>query len=349
MKLLNSDETKILIGGSEGYGGDNQLYDSPNIKFYEPSSLIVTQNTLIVADKSNRCIRKIDLQTKMVSTLSGGIIIHSKGENISPLQMYSAASLTFPFYYKNELYFVESQYYLRKVSNGKLKTVLGCQQETAPKYSANIPQRTFFEITNLFYIGNGDVLLYNFGQDFSLYNFNLETQNLTFILNSKNYPISQGLAAVGDSFENSTIYFRDFQNSILVLQKGGIVKKLQINLVPGVVGQFNVIPNLRYPNSNSLFLYSDVENMLYEYVDFQNETVSMKVFNWKMPSILTFEGFSRNDRNLFFWTVGQLYNFQLETLTLQKIGGLDYFNVSDSPQHVLGYNGENIPFESSAL
>ena len=341
MKLVNSAETQIFVGGSEGYGGDNQLYNSPNISFYETSSLIVTQNTLIVADKSNRCIRKIDLQTKMVSTLSGGIVNHPNGEDISPLQMYSGGDINFPFYHKNELYFVEKLWFLRKVSNGKMKTVLGCHRDYPIKYSAGIPQRIYLPITTVFYIGNGDVLLLS---EYSIYNFNLETQILTLAFSSSQiYP---SLAAIGDSFNNSTIYVR-YSNYIIAVQKLTIVYYL-LPIPTSIVDQIVVFPNLRYPNCNSVFTYSTLLNTLYEYLDFKNGSTT--VVTMPIPSSFSFTGFSMNGNNsLFFWNAGQLYDYQLETHSLKKISGLDYYNVSNSAYFVVGYNGENIPIENSAL
>ena len=339
MKKEKTSATLLFIGSSvseSGYEGDNQLYDTSSIKFYEPSSLIVTRNSILVADKSNSCIRKIDLQSKMVSTLAGGIINHPYGENISPLKMYTYGATTFPFRYKNDLYFVEQSLVIRKVSNGKMTTVFGSSKEL--KYPSNKPSRIFFSIGFLHHFGNGEILITG-SIYLGLYVFNMETQNLTLVHDPKYY--SSAITATGDSYENSTIYYQTYVQTFSVFHKSNLLYILKID-IPGL-GLIRVIPDLTINGTNSLLYCSG--NSIYEYIDYKNGTYSTSI---RKISDISFNGFTTFGRIFYFYINSQVYEYSWDSLSLKKIVGFDAVNISNTNIYTSGFNGDDIPIETSA-
>ena len=97
-------------------------------------------------------------------------------------------------------------------------------------------------------------------------------------------------------------------------------------------------------------MYALVENILIEIIHFKNGSTSTSEIQIRAPAPSFFSGFSVNTaKSLFIWGMSQLYDLNLESYSLTKIGGLDYFNVSNSIVQIYGFNGEDIPIETSAL
>ncbi|EFC40660.1 predicted protein [Naegleria gruberi] len=340
MKLSKSSETKLFIGSSSfssGYSGDLEEYSSLNIKFYEPSSLLLYQNSIIIADKSNNCLRMINLQNRMVSTLSGGIVNHPYGENISPLKMYETGNVNYPFMYKNEFYFVEKLNIIRKVSNGKMTTVFGSDRLLT--YS-NIPQRIYLQqIRELHCLESGELLILSqLSPNLGLYYLNMENGNFSQLSD-----YGEAISVIGNSLANSSIYILDV-NGYFHYYKNMIYQQTIIPFKSYFSSYgFCVIPNYRYPNSTSIFGYYG-QITFYEIIHYSNQ--SFQLYSRDLPGY-TF--FSCYEGKFYIGMTSKLFELNIENFSLNRIAGLDSINISNASFEVVGYSGEDIPVMESAL
>ncbi|EFC39768.1 predicted protein [Naegleria gruberi] len=330
MNSLIDSSTKTIIGEKDsfGYEGDDLVNSYSNVRFYEPGSLIVKNTMVYLVDKSNNCIRKIDVSNKIVSTFSGGFINHPYGEDLPRFEISQVNVLYKPFIYNDELYFVEQHLIIRKVSkiDGLIKTVFGVSSKLKTETS---PTRTFKSILSLFCFPNGDLVISGYHD---LHVLNLDTLRMRYFQINYSNPISS-ITGFGNSFDNGTMY-------IGFVSSDGIYKYQNETLqdsskIEYSVNEFSILNNTLYYISSGILIKVEWKNQSSDWIEFP-VSISRVAYDSIYGKIYVANGY-------------RIYEANLDDLSLRKVGGIDGGTYSGTYVDFDGYSGENVNATQSAM
>ncbi|EFC38128.1 predicted protein [Naegleria gruberi] len=308
MKSVGSAVQSTFIGQQDlyGYEGDDLIDSYSKVLFYNPSSLVLKNSIVYLVDQTNNCIRKIDTRTKVVSTFSGGVINHPYGENIQQFETSPTSSLSYPFSFKNELFFIETSSIVRKVSNGLVKTVLGSYSKLQIE---NSPKRKYIGIvTNTYIFPNGDMVIVT---STDVFLFNIYTEQLS----SLNIPTGiTSISGIGNSLSNGTLLFSS-PNFITIYRNG---EQSQIYNIPPITSSCIVNQNGNY-SVYFLVSYSKIMKI---------NLAELSVYETVYSSDNSFQSFSCDNDKIYLMLQAKVYEMRLNDSQLIKIGGADSYNNS---------------------